>query len=161
MSSPQTPPARLKFARQSAGWRSARKFATEIGVDESTYRSHEMEAGAPGARAFGEESAQAYADALNVNWMWLLYGDDVAPMTGEAEAASVGGVTESQAAAALRPIFAALGIDASAARPAARGLLKAIKAAQALDDARLKDSHYEIAGALAAQETAREWKRSD
>lgn len=156
----ETPASRLKSARQNAGWRSARKFATELGVDETTYRSHEMPAGAPGARAFNEESAQRYADALNVNWMWLLYGDAVAPMTGESTVATISGVSESQAAAAMRPILTAMGIDADASRPLARALLKAIKAAQTLDDARLKDSHYEIAGALAAQETSREWKKT-
>lgn len=152
--------ARLKNARVAAGWRSARKFANEIGVDDTTYRSHEMAPGAPGARSYDEAAAQRYADALGVNWMWLKFGEDVAPMTGDPAAAAVSGLTEAQAAAALRPIFEALGVDPSAARPAARGFLKAVRAAQALDDTRLNDRDFEIAGAYAAQEAARDWKKT-
>lgn len=152
--------ARLKSARIAAGWKSARRFAQNIGVDDTTYRSHEMRPGAPGARAYDDDSAQRYADALGVNWMWLKFGDAVAPMQGDPAAAAVSDLTEAQAAAALRPIFEALGINPAASRPAARGFLKAVRAAKALDDTRLNDRDFEIAGAYAAQEAAREWKKT-
>lgn len=160
MSDPSTPPARLKAARIDAGWKSAAKFAADVGVDDATYRSHEMTPGAPSARAFGEDHAQLYAEALDVNWMWLLYGEDVAPRRGDASPVPVSSITESQAAAALRPLLGAMVIDEGAAKSLARGLLKAIRAAQALETAQLKDTHYEIAGAMAAQETARDWQKA-
>lgn len=156
-----TPAGRLKSARTEAGYRSAAKFAADAGVDDATYRSHEMRPGAASARAFNEEAAQLYADRLGVNWMWLLYGDSVAPRRGAAEPTRIAGVSEAQAAATLRPILAALDIDAGAARLLARAFLRAIRAAQALDAVPLKESHFEIAGALAAQEAAREWQHAD
>lgn len=154
-----TPPGRLRAARRRANWKSARAFALAHGVDETTYRRHEAKPGAPGHRSFYEDSAQTYADALGVNWMWLLYGDKVAPMTGSPASANTNGVDEKQAAAALRPILAGFGLDAEAARPVARALLKAIRAAQGLPEARLNERDFEIAGNYAAQESAREFKR--
>ena len=117
--------------------------------------------GAPGARAIREDSAQRYADALGVNWMWLLYGDHVAPKTGDEVSTAVQGLSETQAAAALRPILSAIGVTGEAARPVARAFLKAVRAAQALDETRLNERDFEIAGSYAAQETARDFKKAD
>lgn len=160
MTAKNTPARRLKTARIDHGYRSAAKFAAAVGVDDSTYRSHEMPPGAPGHRAYNEEFAQRYADALGVNWMWLMYGDDVAPMTGVEAIAPTSALTEAQATAALRPLLQSLGMDETAARPLARGFLKAVRAAQALDGTRLNERDFEIAGSYAAQEAARDWKKT-
>jgi hypothetical protein len=150
--------SRLKRARIEAGYRSARRFALELGIDDTTYRSHEAQPGASNHRAFNEEWAQRYAEALGVNWMWLLYGDDVAAMQGERAVASVAGVSEAQAAAALRPILEVYEIDTAAAMPIARLLLRAIRAANSLPNARLDESHFSIAGSIAVQEIGRDWR---
>lgn len=151
--------ARLKRARIDAGYRSARRFALSLGIDDSTYRSHEAPPNASNYRAFNDEWAQRYAEALGVNWMWLMYGDSVAVMRGERAVASVAGVSESQAAAALRPVLEVYELDPAAAQPIARLLLRAIRAATSYPTARLDESHFHIAGSLAAQDARREKTR--
>ena len=72
----EKPFERLKRAREEAGFDSAAEFAREVGKPEATYRAHES-----GDRQFGPSDAKIYAakvqeKALDIDWRWLLYGDD-------------------------------------------------------------------------------------
>ena len=69
------PSERLRRARIDAGYKSAAAFAHEVDVPEVTYRSHELSPEKAGARNFDEFYARKYADALGVNWEWLLNGE--------------------------------------------------------------------------------------
>lgn len=63
-----------------------------------------------------------------------------------------GELTEAQVTAALGPILSILGIERPFWAIAAKGLLKAIEAAQSLDQDTLLDRDYEIAGRVVAAE---------
>lgn len=62
----------MKWARQKAGFRSARAAALESEWKESTYRAHES-----GNRKLSEKDARKYARRFRVPWLWLLYGNTV------------------------------------------------------------------------------------
>lgn len=61
---------RLKESRTNAGYRSARQFALEHGLVESTYRSHEA-----GERGIKQADAEKYAEILDIDLYWLLTGE--------------------------------------------------------------------------------------
>ena len=65
---------RLAYAREKAGYTSARSAALALGVSVSTYNSHER-AGEPGARNFDLEAGKAYARKFNVSFAWLMTGE--------------------------------------------------------------------------------------
>lgn len=65
-----TPSARLKQARQAAGYRSASSAAKTIGIGVSTYLAHEN-----GQNAFNTGQANRYAKAFSVSPAWLLIGE--------------------------------------------------------------------------------------
>ena len=60
---------RLRAARRTAGFKSARKFAMQYDIPESTYSQHET-----GTRALKSELLLYYAKLLNINPTWLLTG---------------------------------------------------------------------------------------
>jgi phage repressor protein C with HTH and peptisase S24 domain len=60
---------RLKWARDKAGYRSARSAALANGWVESTYRSHET-----GGRLFDFDWAARYGRVFKVDPLWLLHG---------------------------------------------------------------------------------------
>jgi hypothetical protein len=62
--------ARLRRARQGAGFTDATEAARRFGWVISTYLAHEN-----GTRGFGIERAQLYAAAFKVNGYWLLTGE--------------------------------------------------------------------------------------
>lgn len=64
---------RLRWAREQAGYRSARKAALEMDLPYATYNSHER-AGQPGARDFSPEDAERYARKFQVALGWLITG---------------------------------------------------------------------------------------
>lgn len=66
----ESPAARLKWARERAGYAKAKDAVEAFGFTQSTYYGHEN-----GDRAFDEKTAKRYAQAFNVPWAWLL-GDD-------------------------------------------------------------------------------------
>lgn len=70
----KTPGERLAFARESAGFSSAREAAIALGVSISTYNAHER-AGQPGARTFKIDSARRYGKRFGVSAAWLLTGE--------------------------------------------------------------------------------------
>jgi hypothetical protein len=66
---------RLRFAREAAGYRSARAAALENHWPESTVRAHEA-----GTRKIGDDDADRYAkryraNGANVTGKFILYGD--------------------------------------------------------------------------------------
>src|SRR6266568_5486596 len=73
----RTPGERLKWAREKAGFRSARAAALANEWPESTYRAHEHD-GREGGRGIDEGHAKKYARRFRVPWLWIMFGD-VAP----------------------------------------------------------------------------------
>lgn len=63
------PHERLTWAREQAGFRSARAAAAAIGEAESTYRAYEKD-----LRRFDADKAISFARAFNVTPQWLLLG---------------------------------------------------------------------------------------
>lgn len=70
-----TPAERLRFARERAGFQSAKDAAASLGVPASTYIGHEN-----GSRGIPRDRAPQYARKFKVTEEWLLYGK------GEADA---------------------------------------------------------------------------
>jgi hypothetical protein len=66
-----SPAARLKMARERAGFRKAVHAAEHLGVPVPTYQGHEN-----GNREFGREQCLQYASALSVNPGWLMFGPE-------------------------------------------------------------------------------------
>ncbi len=66
------PSGRLRWAREAAGYRSAREAARARGWPENTYRSHED--GNRVKRGFKPEDAEKYARAFKVSEHWLMTG---------------------------------------------------------------------------------------
>jgi RimJ/RimL family protein N-acetyltransferase len=65
-----TPGGRLRYAREQAGYKTARAFYEKIGVKQPTYSGHES-----GTRAFDFQAAASYADQLgNCTAAWLMGG---------------------------------------------------------------------------------------
>lgn len=64
-----TPNARLRVARQNAGFDTAVEAADAIGVPRSTYIGHEN-----GHRGFPSKKAPLYARRFKVSEQWLLFG---------------------------------------------------------------------------------------
>jgi hypothetical protein len=60
---------RLAWAREQAGFRSARSAAMKFGWVEVTYRSHEKD-----GRGYDLETAERYGRAFKVDPIWLLHG---------------------------------------------------------------------------------------
>lgn len=58
--------SRLKWAREHAGYKTAREAVEAFGFTQSTYYGHEN-----GDRTFSDETAKRYAQAFNVPWTWL------------------------------------------------------------------------------------------
>lgn len=71
----ETPARRLKWARERAGYKTARDAAEAFGWAPSTYYGHEN-----GDRKFKIEAAKRYALALNVPWAWLMGEDGESPV---------------------------------------------------------------------------------
>lgn len=67
--------ARLKLARENAGYTSPRKAAEALGWNQNTYRAHES-----GANGFENDTGQKYAQGFRVDFGWLMTGE------GESEA---------------------------------------------------------------------------
>lgn len=63
--------ARLKSAREIAGFKTAADFAKAHDLPESTYRSAEN-----GTRGLRLEAARLYAPLLGVTWQWLIDDDE-------------------------------------------------------------------------------------
>lgn len=61
--------ARLKTARELAGFETASEAARALGVPVGSYGCHEN-----GARGFKRDRALKYAKAFKVDAQWLLYG---------------------------------------------------------------------------------------
>ncbi len=77
-----TPAGRLKYARQMAGYRSARAFLEKFGHDQSTYSGHET-----GGRGLKPTQAALYAKQLNnCSAGWLLTAEGNAPLKNTAPA---------------------------------------------------------------------------
>ena len=63
-------PARLKAARKTAGFKTAKAFTDEHGFPASTYCQHET-----GARNVDDETIKEYSRLLKVNYDWLAKGE--------------------------------------------------------------------------------------
>ncbi|MFC4172667.1 XRE family transcriptional regulator [Microvirga sp. GCM10011540] len=70
----ESPAARLKWARERAGYKTAKDAVTAFGWSQSTYYGHEN-----GDRSFSPDTAKRYAQAFNVPWSWLLGDVDEGP----------------------------------------------------------------------------------
>lgn len=62
---------RLQTARKALGFKSARSFARQHGIPESTYSQHET-----GKRSLNPTTMVAYCERLNVTPGWLITGED-------------------------------------------------------------------------------------
>ncbi|MDF3055120.1 MAG: hypothetical protein K0Q74_1027 [Gammaproteobacteria bacterium] len=62
---------RLKKARQSAGYKTAKSFCTEHNIDLKQYLKQEE-----GKAAIKASHAVLYARCLNVSLFWLMLGED-------------------------------------------------------------------------------------
>lgn len=69
---------RLRYAREQAGFPSARLAAKAMGVAVSTYGAHER-AEDPGGRDFGPDEAMRYGKRFKVTPEWLLTGRWIGP----------------------------------------------------------------------------------
>ena len=65
-----TLPQRLRAARRSAGYKSAKAFITAHGIPGSTYSQHET-----GARNIDANTLKEYAKLFDVNYKWLAGGE--------------------------------------------------------------------------------------
>jgi hypothetical protein len=65
-------PARLKLARKTAGFKTAKSFTDKHGFPASTYCQHET-----GARNFDDATIKEYSKILKVNYDWLAKGEGV------------------------------------------------------------------------------------
>jgi len=79
--------SRLRQARKTCGYRSARAFAKEQEIPESTYSQHET-----GKRSLNPETLLRYCSCLGIEPNWLLTGRD-SLIAVEQEADSVTEVT--------------------------------------------------------------------
>lgn len=68
----QAAAARLKRARIEAGYRTAVEFARKLGINMTTYHHHEN-----GRRNIPEDVARHYANALDLDFSSLLFGDEL------------------------------------------------------------------------------------
>ena len=62
---------RLQTARKALGFKSARSFARQHGIPESTYSQHET-----GKRSLNPTTMVAYCDRLKIKPGWLVTGDE-------------------------------------------------------------------------------------
>jgi phage repressor protein C with HTH and peptisase S24 domain len=83
----ETPAMRLKLARVTAGYKTAKAFSDKFGVPQPTYSMHES-----GERSILGEVAQRYADWLGVRVVWLERGEG--EMRAGGAAALRGGLSE-------------------------------------------------------------------
>lgn len=67
-----TQAGRLRWARERAGYSSARAAAIERGWNENTYKSHEQ--GIRQAEGLKTATAEKYARAFRVSHAWLMTG---------------------------------------------------------------------------------------
>jgi hypothetical protein len=68
---------RLRWARESAGFKSPREAARKFEWNENTYKSHEN--GVRGTRGLPEAAMKRYGRAFGVAWEWIAVGSsDVA-----------------------------------------------------------------------------------
>ena len=65
-------PARLKLARKTVGFKTAKAFTDKYGFPASTYCQHET-----GARNFDDATIKEYSKILKVNYDWLAKGEGV------------------------------------------------------------------------------------
>ena len=79
--------SRLRQARKTCGYRSARAFAKEQEIPESTYSQHET-----GKRSLNPETLLRYCGCLGIEPNWLLTGCDNLVAAGQ-ESGSVTEVT--------------------------------------------------------------------
>lgn len=78
-----TPNARLRIAREKAGYATATDAAEALGISRSTYIGHEN-----GHRGFPAKKAPLYARRFKVDEQWLLFGKGEGP-TGKIESPNV------------------------------------------------------------------------
>jgi transcriptional regulator with XRE-family HTH domain len=62
---------RLQTARKALGFKSARSFARQHGIPESTYSQHET-----GKRSLNPTTMVAYCERLKIKPGWLITGED-------------------------------------------------------------------------------------
>jgi phage repressor protein C with HTH and peptisase S24 domain len=67
----KSPAARLRAAREEAGFESAAAFAAHCDMPDSTYRAYEN-----GTRALTPRAARQLERSLGKPWRWLLFGDE-------------------------------------------------------------------------------------
>ena len=60
---------RLRLARQTAGFKTARAFAQRHAIAQSTYSQYET-----GKRRFSVDVLVQFSECLNINPNWLLFG---------------------------------------------------------------------------------------
>lgn len=60
---------RLRLARQTAGFKTARAFAQTYSIAQSTYSQYET-----GKRRFSVDILVQFSEYLNINPNWLLFG---------------------------------------------------------------------------------------
>ncbi len=68
---------RLQQARKKSGYRSARAFAREHQIPESTYSQHET-----GKRSLSPKMLTQYCQCLGIQAGWLVSGESVSPEKG-------------------------------------------------------------------------------
>lgn len=77
---PDSPAARLEFARISAGFETAQAFSDKHGLKQPTYHNHES-----GKRGIKDATAKRYAKLLgNCDYRWIMTGLGRAPAGGAA-----------------------------------------------------------------------------
>lgn len=98
-----TPAARLKKAREDAGYSSASAAAEALGVPLATYTQHEN-----GRRGIPRDAAPQYARRFKVPEEWLLYGKGGALQSVERSAPSISMPVLLPSAAALKDMFVSM-----------------------------------------------------
>lgn len=68
------PHERLKWARQHAGFDTAKAAADSLGMKKDTYSAYEREPGKSKTTGLDHQSAIRFARKFKISWEWLLIG---------------------------------------------------------------------------------------
>lgn len=108
--------ARLRAAREHAGFSSAREAALNFGFSDATYGQHEN-----GTRGIRGPVAERYAAAFGVSASWIMYGDGPGP--GEERRAPRAKAAGGMAEADVQPLLGASSAQSVMLRRIARAIL--------------------------------------
>ena len=131
----ETPSARLRLARERAGYPKSLDAVNAFGFTGSTYYAHEN-----GSRGFDFETAEKYARVFNTSAQWLLSGKGTAPgdkgntltppPVSSQEAENPDLLDEGLMTAVIASAMYGVGLERATAARAAQAVLRCYRVAQ-------------------------------